>query len=79
MDKKSQDWMGEQTAMNEILNEERPRYHVRFLNGNRFNFPPPVKDPEAKARLKEIRKNVCITHYKGAGRKAMLMERLKCA
>ena len=79
LDNEEQHWMGEQTVMNDILNEDRPRYAVKFLNGNLFNFPPPVKDPDAKARLREIQKRVHITHYKGERRKAALMERLKCA
>ena len=74
-----QHWMGEQTVMNEILNEERPRYKIRFMNGNVFNFPPPVKDPGAKEQFRETLKQVHITHYKGEKRKAMLMERLACA
>lgn len=79
LDDEQQHWMGEQTVMNDILNEDRPRYAIKFLSGNLFNFPPPVKDPDAKAQLKETLKHVHITHYKGERRKAVLMERLKCA
>lgn len=78
-EKDEQQWMGEQTVMNEILTEERPRYRFRFLSGTLFNFPPPVKDPDAKARLRDIEAHVCITHYKGERRKPALMERLKQA
>lgn len=77
LDDEAQHWMGEQTVMNEILNEERPRYAIKYLNGNAFNFPPPVPDPMAKTKLAELVASVHITHYKGELRKAMLMDRLK--
>lgn len=79
LDDEAQQWMGEQTVMNDIIHEQSHRYNIRFLSGNLFNFPPPVKDPAAKAKLKEILKHVHITHYKGERRKAALMERLACA
>ncbi len=72
-----QHWMGDQEVINDILTEDRPRYGVRYINGLRYNFPPVVPDPDAKAKLAELRSQVKITHYKGAARKAMLLERLK--
>lgn len=77
LSKDSQHWMGDQEVINDMLNEDRPRYVVKYLSGQRFNFPPHVKDPEAKARFKEAMKQVHITHYKGALRKSLLMRRLK--
>lgn len=72
-----QQWMGDQEVIAEIVDEDVPRYHVRKLNGRRFNFPPVINPEDESPASRKALLEAAIVHYKGAKRKPLLLARIK--
>lgn len=77
LDAAEQEWMGDQAVICELVDDERPRYQVKFLRGTDYNYPPvlPGVDLTKQAALDAV--NARIVHYKGPERKAMMLERMR--
>ena len=74
LDPNQQEWMGEQQAICETA-AETDRYHVRYLKGSKYNFPPVV--PGMKPPAYQLESEACILHYKGPKRKQMMLKRIR--
>lgn len=72
LDSDAQHFMGEQQVINQVA-EETHRYHVKKLPGSVYNYPPPLPGPTPEEREAQA----AVLHYKGADRKALLMQRIR--
>lgn len=73
-----QHWMGDQQAVCDLLLDKASRYRVAYLKGSRYNLPPSVDaDPSSLSRRME--RKASILHFKGLGRKSMMIDRLRGA
>jgi len=75
LSQESQQWMGDQQAICDLVGDA-PKYQIAFLKGSRYNLPPAYEDDDEGVNQKMIR-SASILHYKGVGRKAMLLERIR--
>lgn len=78
LEPEKQEWMGDQEVIGDLVSEDTCPYAIAHLKGSKYNFPPPVvslEDERAKALTVEA--EASIIHYKGPGRKALLLERIK--
>lgn len=76
-----QQWMGDQAVICEMVLDPDTSYRICHLKGSRFNYPPVVPESEAirRQRDRQAELDAFIVHYKGAKRKAMLLDRIKAA
>lgn len=72
MDPEQQQWMGDQQVICDLV--AAGKYHVAFLKGSRYNYPPDA-DPTGLAATAQAKAS--ILHYKGLGRKALMLERIR--
>ncbi len=75
-DARERDWMGDQSVICEVIDEERPRYDVTFLAGAKYNYPPVLAGVDLNRRASHEYRDARIVHYKGAERKAMMLKRI---
>jgi hypothetical protein len=81
LSKESQEWMGDQQAICDLV--AHSRYRFAFLKGSRYNFPPYVSekhgevDPNAVEESARIERKAHIVHYKGIERKALMLQRIR--
>ena len=76
--KDKQQWMGDQEAICELVDDpdDSRRYQIVQLKGHRYNYPPLVKDPDARTP-EQLEADAAIVHYKGERRKPMLIKRIR--
>lgn len=72
-----QEWMGDQEVICEMVDENDGRYDFGHLKGSIYNYPPVLPDANTEAMRRETEAAARIVHYKGAGRKAMLLARIQ--
>lgn len=70
-----QEWMGDQQAVCDLASEH-PTYHVAFLKGSSYNLPPAMPGDEDAVSERMVAK-ASILHYKGASRKALMLEMIR--
>jgi hypothetical protein len=70
-----QEWMGDQQAVCDLVGE-KPKYKIAFLKGSRYNLPPAVTD-DAEGTSAKMTAKASILHFKGAGRKAMMLDLIR--
>lgn len=70
-----QEWMGDQQTICDLV-AAAPTYAIAFLKGSRYNLPPAVENDRdgLSARMEA---KASILHFKGAGRKALLLDRIR--
>lgn len=77
LDPVHQEWMGDQAVICEMVDEDCPRYTVKFLRGSEYNYPPTLPGVDLNKQAGLQCANALIVHYKGPERKAMMLERLQ--
>jgi hypothetical protein len=70
LDADEQQWMGDQIVFNDAI--ASARYAVKRLSGAKYNFPPEI--PGTTPPPEQLQAEAAILHYKGAGRKTLLID-----
>lgn len=71
----AQAFMGHQEVICDMVAEGR--YHVKTLKGSHYNCPPAMRSTDDFIRGEAMVRKAAIVHYKGLGRKASMLKRIR--